>query len=90
MQVLVEKHVNDIMYENSRRAMTLSPPLYRRPWLLPMCYIITLETKTIITMLLREFFPLFHRLIDNLLVISCKGVGRKISREAIRKNQTKK
>jgi len=63
MRALVEKHVNDIMYENPGVHSHLTP-LSRRPWLFPECNIITLETKTI-TMLLREFFPMFHQLIDN-------------------------
>jgi len=58
MRVLVEKRVNDIMYENPGVHSPLTP-LCRRLCLLSVCYIITLETKKI-TMLLREFFSLFY------------------------------
>jgi len=40
MRVLVVKHINDIMYENPGG----HAPLCRRPWLLPVCYIITLRS----------------------------------------------
>jgi len=88
MRVLVEKHVNDIMYKNPGVHIPLTP-LCQRLWLLPMCYIIMLKTKTI-TMLLREFFPLLHQLINNLLVIKRVLAEKFPAEEANRKNKIEK
>jgi len=78
MRMLYEQHINDIMYENPGEPRPSRPPLPT-----PM------TTPSVLYYFVRDqnnhnaaegVFLLFHQLIDNLLVISSKGVGRKIYR----------